>query len=282
MTSVLKKLMPRVFVVLVSVAASMSLILVSSTSPSFAAESVPTLTVHVASNSSLDGYDDSSLADQILPTGAKSAGAGYVYKLTQLDTAKVNTKLNGDAASSEKITSEILAHSDDYLLPGTPEVYGVSDTDGIIATTGTTAQGSWVKGAQLSQSGVVEGGTPMVFSGTAYSPTFWLMELVRHPAGVEVKDSAGLVELPYSAQAASVGDWNYDVNLFPKLAVTSSSVPPDDGCPTCVTPTTKLPSKLAQTGSSVLFIVGIVCAALGIGLLLRHKNERHRDTGEAS
>jgi LPXTG-motif cell wall-anchored protein len=281
MTSTLERLVPRVFVMLATIVVSMSLVSVWGANSSQAAESAPTLTVHVTSNSSLNGYDDTSLADQILPKGAKSAGAGYVYKLSQLDASTVGAKLSSDSASSEKLTSEILAQADSYLLEDGQVVYGISDSSGTIATTGTATQGSWVKDAQLTDAGSLVGGTPMTFEGTSQSPTFWLMKLVHHPTGVNVKETVGLVELPYSSQVGTQGEWNYQVNLFPKLVVSSSSVPPANKCPTCVVPGTQLPNKLAQTGSSALFIIGFICACLGIGLLLRRRRKRQKDADSA-
>lgn len=188
------------------------------------ADSVPTLTVHVTAGSTANATGNPG--GQLLPQNQTpdSAGPGFIYELTRLDSNLVNA-VNG---SQSERTKTVLSNPSAYVMANTQKILGRSDSNGTITNTNTTNEGSWVLGGKI-QSGNVVGGIPAIFPGVASDPSYWLIKLVYHPAGLVMQSSEnGLVALPYlySDPAGGSSAPNFDVNVYPKtMACTQTNAP---------------------------------------------------------
>ena len=293
--------------------------------PAHAQEVVPNLTVHVTSGTVGTGSANNDGLEVILPQDQRpeSAGSGFIYRLTQLDDEVVEAV---GADTDEERTAKVLADlaeedkRDAYLKTddtgNTTTVFGITDEVGEITATGTTDAGSWVAGATVDDGQLVaaEGAelTPYQFNGDSAFPTEWLLELVYHPAGLDVQASApGLIELPFVDDDLNI---NYDVHVYPKTqACTGSDMPggpvvaassyrtsgsgvANAGFEPCETAVPLVPTppeeptvidrinQIARTGSNIAWIAmsALALALLALVLLAaRRRSQRNREDADA-
>ena len=286
----------------------------------------PKLTVHVTSGavgsgSANNGGDAVTLPQEQRP---ESAGAGFIYRLTQLDDAVVGAV---EADTDKERTAKVLADLADedkrnsYLKfddsGNYTTVFGITDAAGKITVTGTTDPGSWVAGGEITDGQLVaaEGSelTPYQFTGDPAFPTEWLLELVYHPAGLDVQASApGLIQLPFVDDDLNA---NYDVHVYPKTqACTGPDMPGGpvvvaasyrtsgggvtnaafEPCETAVTPTPAPPERptvidrinqMARTGSNIAWIALSALALALLALIIlaaKRRSQRDRDDAESA
>lgn len=238
-----------------------------------AASHRPTLTIHATHSSQ---QSQATEMESLLPAGATPAGAGYIFRLTQLDAGRVMS-VPGNAGER---TRTILDHPDRYVLSAAPVVYGVTDSDGVVSNRGTGRQGDWLVGARYDAStGRLTDGRSERFEGTESSPSYWWITLVRGPKGGETFEP-GLIELPYKNGGQDGRTLVWNVQIYPKVTEKGSTpvvppTPPHEKHPT-------LPTKLAKTGTSILWLL-VICALLVLAWTsLRALAERHADRNKGS
>lgn len=231
----------------------------------------PTLTVQATVSSE---YSPSTGMAGLLPHGAQSAGAGYIFRLDQLDVAKVRRATQAET-TPETRTKRILANPSAYMVHGADPIFGVTDGSGVVTTNPAAvsgASGIWMTGARYdSANHALAGGRPMEFSGTEEEPTYWLIRLIYASSnGNQIEP--GLVQLPYQGKNGIV--WN--VTIYPKVIIPPNK--PEKPQPS--TPTTpiaqRLRGKLPDTGSVVLMALLLLGILLLLSIIFTLIDKTHR------
>lgn len=250
--------------------------------PQSASVQRPTLTVQATVSSE---YSPSTGMAGLLPYGAQSAGAGYIFRLDQLDAAKVRRATQAQT-TPEARTKRILTNPSAYMMHGADPIFGVTDGSGVVTTDPTGVSGAlgiWMTGARYdSANHALAGGRPMEFSGTEDEPTYWLIRLVYAPSNGN-KIEPGLVQLPYHGKNGIV--WN--VTIYPKVIIPPNKPekPENPGKkpgekPQPSTPTTpiaqRLRGKLPDTGSVVLMALLLLGILLLLSIIFTLIDKTHR------
>lgn len=236
----------------------------------------PTLTVHAT----VSGEQSPSTGmASLLPTGAHTAGAGYVFRLDRLDPAKISSAIPA-ADTREQRSERILSDPSAFMAAGAGPIFGVTDENGTVTTDSSAVAGQsgvWLSDASLdSSAGTLTGGRAMVFDGTEQSPSYWIIRLVKAPKGAGGFEP-GVVQLPYEGENGFV--WN--VVIYPKVSEPSTTPPT-----TVVKPKPHPHQPLASTGSVVTMALIVLAVLLLISALLtavdrlrEHRYARQQETG---